>query len=30
MDRNHTSSKKFTEDSMEFEHPTLSITDYKY
>ncbi len=30
MDRNHTPSKKFTEDSMEFEHPTLSITDYKY
>lgn len=30
MDRNHTPSKKFTEDSMEFEHPTLSITDCKY
>lgn len=30
MDRNHSPSKKFTEDSMEFEHPTLSITDYKY
>lgn len=30
MNKNHYPSKKFTDDSVEFELPTLSVNDYKY